>query len=235
MKHPPRTSPLSPALLGGLLSIIISTASPALLTSETGNQPLSAGNYTDWPGLVEAINDKSRIHTVWCNGNEDFAYSGETADLNRVLEKFAATDVPELKIVMRPATGESIKIEGMQRPVSWRINIVGGIARAAITEYKIDSVWLMHPTLTVYVSDLIDLEELEIPRSDKLEVLQLADLRKRYQAAKTSQIEPAKKEAERNLEGLEAEAANDGDADAAKLYERRAKAIEKFLEARDQQ
>ena len=165
---------------------LLSIQSFALLTSEVGNKDLAAANYTDWPGLVNAINDQSRVQMVWCNGNEHFAYSGETSDLNRVLKNFAATDVPKLKVVLRPASGESVKVDGMQRAVGWRINIVGGIARAAITEWKLDSVWQVAPTLTVYVSDLVDLKELEIPQVDKLEVLQLADLRKHYETAKGS-------------------------------------------------
>ena len=49
------------------ISAICGAISPcrALLTSEAGNKELSAANYTDWPGLVEAINDKSRVHQVW--------------------------------------------------------------------------------------------------------------------------------------------------------------------------
>ena len=208
---------------------LLSIQSFALLTSEVGNKDLAAANYTDWPGLVNAINDQSRVQMVWCNGNEHFAYSGETSDLNRVLKNFAATDVPKLKVVLRPASGESVKVDGMQRAVGWRINIVGGIARAAITEWKLDSVWQVAPTLTVYVSDLVDLKELEIPQVDKLEVLQLADLRKRYETAKGSEIELVKREATQSLNQLDTEAAKDGDAEAAKLFKRRLKAIEKFL------
>ncbi|TWT63826.1 hypothetical protein [Rubinisphaera italica] len=35
-----------------------------------GNEPLAEANYDSWPGLIETINDESRVHYWWVNGNE---------------------------------------------------------------------------------------------------------------------------------------------------------------------
>lgn len=214
---------LAPALCGPL-------ACYALMTGELGNKELSAANYTDWPGLVDAINDKSRVRQVWVNGNESFSYSGDTEALNRVLKKFAATDVPRLNVILRPGPGQSVEIEGKKKQIGWRIQILGGIAKASVTQRKLDTLWHIDPTLTVYVTDMIDLGQLEIP--EKVNVLQVRDLRKRYKAGLKSDDERVKKEAANFMKSLEDDAKRDGDADAADRFKGRVKTIRKFVAKR---
>ena len=144
-------------ILSACVCLLIPSTCFAVLTSTVGNKQLSAANYVDWPQLVDAINDPSRVFQVWCNGNEDFSYSGDTATLNRVLKKFARTEAQELTVVLRPGPGHSVTVDGEKKQIDWSIHMIGGIARAMIQHHKLTSVWDMHPTLTIYVTDRLEL------------------------------------------------------------------------------
>ena len=108
------------------LASSLSTRS-ALRTSTYGNKELSAGNYTDWPGLVETINDKSRVFQVWVNGNESFSFSGDTDSINRLLQNFAKTKVPQLNVILKPGPGPKLEHEGKNHNVDVELQVVGGI------------------------------------------------------------------------------------------------------------
>ena len=99
-------------------------------------------------------------------------------------------------------------------------------AKASITHHKREQIEPLEPTLTVFVTNQADLEKLEIPAIAKIEVLQLQDLRKRYEAASKSEAEHVKKGAARLLEKLEQDAKHDGNAEAAKQYKARIAAIQ---------
>ena len=152
-----------------------------------------------------------------------------------MLKKFAATEVPRLRVVLRPGPGGSIEIDGMKRPIGWRIDIVGGIAKGAIAEWKIEKVRTLDPTLTIYVTNLVDLDKLELPSDpEKIDVLQLSDLRKRYQSGlEEKESERVKKEAAQCIGELDKDAARDGDPEQVRLFRARAEAIAKFIEKRE--
>ena len=109
---------------------------------------------------------------------------------------------------------------------------MGGIAKASIIHHKREQVESLEPTLTVFVTNQIDLEKLDNPAIEKIEVLQLDDLRKRYEAALKSDAEQVKKGAARLLGELERDAKRDGDAEAARQYKARIAAIERVLKKR---
>jgi hypothetical protein len=178
-----------------------------MYTSIRGNAKLSAENYTDWPGLVEAINDQSRVFQIWCNGDERFFYSGDTATLNRVLRKFAKTKVPELHVVLRPGP---TPLNGKPSKIDWHIHVIGSIARASIQHRELASISDVHPTFTIYITDRLDLDAISIPPG--VIVLQLEDIRKRYLDAQKHGKPHVRLEATRRLDQLEEDANREGKA-----------------------
>jgi hypothetical protein len=195
----------------------------AAYTSIRGNAKLSAKNYTDWPGLVEAINDPSRVAQCWCNGDERFFYSGDTATLNRVLKKFAKTKVPELHVVLRPGPAP---YEGKPSKIDWHIHVIGSIARASIQHRELASISDVHPTFTIFITDRLDLDAISMP--PRVIVLQLEDIRKRYLDAQKEGKPHVKREATRRLGELDADANRRGK--ALREFKEQIANIEKYVE-----
>ena len=187
-------------LFAALMFLFPSTCS-ALMTSQAGNDPLSPQNYVDWPNLVDAINDKSRIFMVWVNGYEEFTYNGDTDSANRVLKEFAETEFAQLQLVILPGPGRTQEIEKKPVRIDYRIEIYGGIARAALT--RRETVRNLNPTMTIYLTENIELDKLVIPENVKLS--QLPDLEAKYTAAIESEDESLRREASHYLEALHTE------------------------------
>jgi len=181
----------------------------AAATSEEGNKPLSAANYTDWPNLVDAINDESRVFQFWVNGNESFYYNGDTEAVNRVLKEFSETNYPDLQVVLLPGPAPTMEALGKKVTAEYRINIIGGIARAFIGRGNLKRVYFLQPTMTVYVSEKIKLSELKIPNNVTL--LQLEDLETRFQKGLDDDDQEVQKTAQRLLNQLNKEFQRQGD------------------------
>lgn len=181
----------------------------AAATSEEGNKPLSAANYKDWPNLVDAINDKSRVYQFWVNGNESFYYQGDTEAANRVLKEFAETDYQNLQVVLLPGPAPTMESLGEKVTADYRINIIGGIARAFIGRGNLKRVYFLQPTMTVYVSDRIELSSLKIPNNVTL--LQLHDLENRFQKGLEDDDQEVKTTAQRLLDQLNKEFQRQGE------------------------
>ena len=197
----------------------------ALAYGESGNKPQSAANYEDWPGLVDVVNDPSRAYLFWCNGDETLWYQGETEDLNRMLEQFAEVDLPERRVVLVPGDGPLNKAE-KDAAYDWMLHVVAGIAKGRIDHFQLEKVEDVHPTLTVYVTDRIDLDALEIPEGVTL--VQTADLRSRYEDALESGTENERKAAQRLLDRLDEQVDRKGE--DARVYKRRLAEIAAFVE-----
>jgi hypothetical protein len=200
----------------------------ALMTSVIGNEDLPAANYTDWPGLVHAVNDPSRVLQVWVNGNESFSYSGDAAALNRVLKKFSQIQAHKLTVILRPGPGEIVTVAGREKQVDWSIRVIGGIARGMIQHDGLFSVWDVDPTLTIYVTDRLDLDAVDIPPA--IPIMQLDDLSRRYFQASRTGNERAKIRAAHALESLEKDAQREGE--ARRDYKTQLKRIEDYVRRR---
>ena len=158
---------------GLLVGVALFVATPthlfALGDERIGNEPLSAGNYAKWPGLVEVVNDKARAYYSWVNGNENFYYFGTIDELNAALKNFAKADLKEHEVVLRPDVGKVQSFQGENKfTFSWHLQIMDGIAGHLTTRDKGDLVWNKHPRLTIHLGDEIDLAKLEIPQGVKL-------------------------------------------------------------------
>src|SRR5688572_21299344 len=125
---------------------------------QVGNEPLSAGNYAKWPGLVEVVNDKARAYYSWVNGNENFYYVGSIDELNAALKNFAKADLKGHEVVIRPDAGKVQSFQGDNKfTFHWHLQIMDGIAGHLTTRDKGDLVWNKHPRFTIHLGDEIDL------------------------------------------------------------------------------
>ena len=197
----------------------------------SGNEPQSSANYSDWPGLVDVVNDPSRECLCWCNGDERLWYRGDTETLNRVLSEFAEIEGVDPHVVILPGPGQILTRDGAEVPCDWRLRVVGGIARARCNQYEPNAVWDTRPTLTIFLTDRLNLDELTVPAG--IAVSQWKDLCERYEAALHNDNEPTRKQAEQLLENLNTIANQEGD--AADQVQERFAAIQAWAERRQNQ
>jgi len=151
-----------------LLLAILPARLWALGEEKLGNDPLPDANYAKWPGLAGVVNDKSRVYYSWVNGNENFYYSGNAAELSAVLARFAAAELKTREVVLVPGPTKVKTFQGdSEFNVSYQLQIFGGIAAHMITLDQGDQVWPKDPRLTVYVGGQIDLAKLDVPKGLK--------------------------------------------------------------------
>lgn len=153
-----------------VLLVIPAVKGFALGTEEFGNGPLSPENYKQWPGIAEAINDKSRVYTNWVNGNEHMFFAGGADELNRVLKVFAAAEMPVHEVVLRPDAGVTRSFDATKPPIKfdWQLHVVTGIAASQFDSDKGELAWPKNPRLTIHAGPDFPLEKLEIPKNVKL-------------------------------------------------------------------
>jgi len=166
------------------LGLCFITVSAWPMGQETfGNDPLpEQEEYKAWPGIMPLINDDSRVYSNWVNGNEHFYYGGDTVRLNDFLSHFAAMESPVHEVILRPGPEYANSFNHEKSiPVRWRLHLVGGIVRGMVAHEGTAGIWDKHPTLTIYITDTdsIQLDAVVLP--EKVTVLQLSDLRKKYQ------------------------------------------------------
>jgi hypothetical protein len=115
------------------------------LYSTIGNAPVV--NQPEWSkGVVDVVNLKSRIYSVWCNGNEDFYYSGDARALNEAIRKYSEVRAGVRRLILLPGTGNTQTINGKPIRIDWQLNVPSGIYKAFA---KKD-----HAEMTVYVNGL---------------------------------------------------------------------------------
>jgi hypothetical protein len=198
-----------------LAMLVLPATCFALLFTIEGNEPQAEANYTAWPKIVDVVNDASRSRLVWCNGDEFLYYKGKTADLNRLLEKFSKVEIDELRVVLRPQLKEPEKFDAS-------LHVIGGVTKGVLT-WKKEKESDLVPTLTIYLSENVQLKDLKVP--ENLAVDQVADLRKRYNEAQgeSGYFGGA-------LQQLENDAAREGD--AGKKYAEDIQAIDQWVQNR---
>ena len=155
-------------LLSALLFLPAATCL-ALGTEEFGNKPLSALNYPNWKGIIDVVNDKSRVYQRWVNGNEHMFYEGGIDDLNRVLKAFAAAEMQVHEVVLRPDAGVTQSFDRSKSiKFNWQLHVVTGIAGRLTNSDKGDFVWPKHPRLTIHTVGDFDFSKLAVPKEVKL-------------------------------------------------------------------
>lgn len=135
----------------------------ALAEERFGNEPISAANYTDWPGLATVINDTNRVYYTWVNGNEHAYYKCGPKALGTLLEGFAKVGIPVREVVIRPGPGRTKSFHGKPVAFDAMLHVVGGIARHQTRLDRGFLVWSAHPQLHVFVSETLPLGEIGVP------------------------------------------------------------------------
>lgn len=208
--------------------LLLPTTSFAVLICG-GDEPLSAKNFGEWPGLVDMVNDPSRVSHCWCNGSWWLSYRGGAAVLNRVLKEFSEVEAVERNVILMPATApDDGQTAGKKRPTDppdWRLHVVQGAVRAWHQHHGLESIYDVHPTLWVYISDRTPLNAIKIPNNIKL--LQSADIKNRYIDAIANGSEALKEKAKEELQRFDDKIPKDGP--AAEEYQSRLTAVEEFV------
>ena len=94
-------------------------------------------NNREWPkGLLACVNDKRRVYRRWVNGNEDFCFRGNLAQLNEAIARFAKIDLKKRVLVLEPEPGMTRSFKKKQVPYRWRINAPSGLYRAYVKRQK---------------------------------------------------------------------------------------------------
>jgi hypothetical protein len=147
------------AMLGHLLA-----ASAGGWAMETlGNEPLSERNYTQWRGIMPLVNDKTRVHATWANGNEHLFYRGNTTNLNAALAAFAKVEAKHHFVVLRPGPAATRSFDGTAIPYNWSLHVLGGLAGAHANDDGEDLEWQHDPVLTIHVGGDINLDKIVDP------------------------------------------------------------------------
>jgi|JI9StandDraft_1071089.scaffolds.fasta_scaffold14660_3 hypothetical protein len=147
-----------------LMLLFVPSLCYAMGTEEKGNRPLSELNYSDWKGIMPIVNAKSRVYQVWINGNEYLCYKGKTKELNEALASFAKVEVENHVVVLRPGAADRRAFDKTLVPLNWEIHLLGGLAKSKATDGIENLDWQRDPVLTIYVTDEIDLDVIEIPK-----------------------------------------------------------------------
>ena len=153
------------------LAVVLAAAANvrALGTEEFGNDPVSPQNYEAWPGLADVINDKSRIYYSWINGHEEHFFAGKMDQLNAALKKFAAVQMPDHVVLLRPGPGVGHSFNREKEfDFNWHLELYGGISAHLVGRDKGNLVWPEHPRFTIQISGDIDLAKLVVPEGVKL-------------------------------------------------------------------
>lgn len=190
-----------------------------------GNDPQPAANYTDWPGVVEAINDPSRVFLAWVNGSETCYFQGDVQVINRVLDKFSKTEVPILEVTLLPEAPNPQSVGNKSIAYNFSIQVIGGIVKGYVQRFLLDEVMPLHPSMTIYITPEIELEQLAIPPSVKITTL--SDLENRFESGLKSESEHVRRHAEHALAALNQQFLRQGAAYDAFQAER--KTIDHFV------
>jgi hypothetical protein len=153
----------------------------ALGTEDFGNKPLYEDDYGDWKGIMPVINHPNRVYHRWVNGGEGFYFRGNTKAFNDCLSKFAALDADVREVVIRPGPATTQTFDGNMVSYDWQLELIGGISKHMTTLDRGSNIWSKWPTLTVLISNGIELKKIRIPEG--VHVIELRDLKKRYREA----------------------------------------------------
>jgi hypothetical protein len=167
-----------------LLACVFAPAVLALAMETHGNAPMHEANYMAWKGIMPVINDKARIYSVWCNGQEQFYYKGGVKELNAALANFAKVEAKHHVVTLRAGPGTVKPFTGAAMSYDWSMQVLGGIAGGMAKNDPKDVVWQRWPVLTIQVTKDIDLSKLRVPRGVTLRVVPGGDAAARKQIDK---------------------------------------------------
>lgn len=119
-------------------------------------------NYVEWPGLVEVLRGPGRFRSYTGAGNEVFCYRGTTAQLNEVLQRFAAVDIPVHDVILLPGPARTETFGFNELSFGWRLDLLREAPPSATESEATRGVKPVYPTLTVYIGDGKPVEPMQV-------------------------------------------------------------------------
>ena len=126
------------------------------------NDVIRGKNYVEWPGLVEVLRGPGQFRSHTGAGNEIFFYRGSSAQLNEVLQKFAAVDIPVHDVILLPGPARTETFGFNELSFGWRLDLLREPPPSATESEAMRGVLPVYPTLTVYIGDGKPVEPMEI-------------------------------------------------------------------------
>jgi hypothetical protein len=131
------------SILAVVLLLVLPALACALAMESFGNAPVT--RQPDWgDGVVEIVNLKSRVYSIWINGNENFYYRGNASALNEALRAFAAIKADRHEVILLAGPGKVQSFARGEVSFDWELHVPSGIYKA-VTKQS-DAV------LTVYIN-----------------------------------------------------------------------------------
>lgn len=126
------------------------------------NDVIRDKNYLEWPGLVEVLRGPGQFRSYTGAGNEIYYYRGTTAQLNEVLRKFAAVDIPDHDVILLPGPARTETFGFNELSFGWRLDLLREAPPSATESEPVRGVTPVYPTLTVYIGDGKPVEPMNI-------------------------------------------------------------------------
>ena len=126
------------------------------------NDVIRDKNYVAWPGLVAVLRGPGQFRSYTGAGNEIFFYRGSSAQLNEVLQKFAAVDIPVHDVILLPGPARTKTFGFNELSFGWRLDLLREAPPSATESEAMRGVLPVYPTLTVYIGDGKPVEPMEI-------------------------------------------------------------------------
>lgn len=165
--------------IAALALLFSGTLSTPMGEEAFGNEPVLENE--EWAGGVVALaNDPHRVYRRWVNGNEEFFFSGDSADVNAALARFAEIEVELREVILLPQAGSTRSFDDKRVVYGWRLYAPSGICLGMARKAP-SPLYPAQATLTVHVTSSIQLAKLDLPAGVSL--LGPADLVQRYAAA----------------------------------------------------
>ena len=182
-------------------AVFAAAAVPYSLGEEQfGNAPVEKND--DWAeGVVTVTNDLHRVYRRWVNGNEEFFFKGDANAINAALARFAQIKARVREVVLLPFLGSTRSFGDKPVAHDWRLYVPSGLCLSAARSTP-SPMQPVEATLTVHVSDAVQLGHLDFPAGVYL--VGPDELASRYRMAAAGLVKPLRRLAASALEQLEA-------------------------------
>lgn len=126
---------------------------PATLGMLIINDVIRDENCIKWPGLVEVLRCPGQFRSYTGASNEIYFYRGNTAQLNEVLQKFVAVDIPIHDVILLPGPAKTEIFGFNELSFGWRLDFFRDAPSSVMESEATRGVLPVNPTLTVYIGD----------------------------------------------------------------------------------
>jgi len=146
-------------LIGVLVVLSCAQDSLGMATEQVG--PASVQRFPTtaqpgWPaGIVELLRHRSRVYSVWCNGNENFYFKASPEEINDLIHLFSKIRMRDHGLWIKPGKRHVKSFGGDKIDYNVDLHVLGGIALWGRSQ-RDEGPSTYEPTLTVYVDPNAD-------------------------------------------------------------------------------